>query len=197
MVAIEVALARPSAIGAIVPIAAPAATGPLAIAWNHLQLELIDELGDDGLRWARQLAMTTYRSEADFGERFGRRIEPDGRPAVVSYLAYQGDKLLDRFDRHTYRVLVRAMDSHDVGRDRGGTVAALGPAAVAGVRLVGLGIAGDILYGPDQVRALVRASDEAGLSATYREIASTKGHDAFLVEWPQLGTVLRDALGAV
>jgi homoserine O-acetyltransferase len=194
MVALEVALARPSAIGAIVPIAAPAATGPLAIAWNHLQLELIDELGDDGLRWARQLAMTTYRSEADFGERFGRRVEPDGRPAVVSYLAYQGDKLLDRFDRHTYRVLVRAMDSHDIGRDRGDVVAALGPLGAAGVRLVGFGIAGDILYGPEQVRALVESAERAGLRASYREIESTKGHDAFLVEWPQLTVLLREVL---
>jgi homoserine O-acetyltransferase len=194
MVALEVAIARPSATAAVVPIAAPAATGPLAIAWNHLQLELIDELGDDGLRWARQLAMTTYRSEADFGERFGRRTEPDGRPSVVSYLAHQGDKLLDRFDRHAYRVLVRAMDSHDIGRDRGGVVAAFRPLARAGTRLTGLGIAGDILYGPDQVRELVRAAEDAELTSAYREIASTKGHDAFLVEWPQLTSLLREAL---
>jgi homoserine O-acetyltransferase len=194
MVALEVAIHRPSAVDAVVPIAAPGATGPLAIAWNHLQLELIDELGDDGLRWARQLAMTTYRSEADFGERFGRRTEPDGRPSVVSYLAYQGDKLLDRFDRHAYRVLVRTMDSHDIGRDRGGAAAALRPLAEAGTRLTGLGIAGDILYGPDQVRTLVGAAEDAGLETAYREIASTKGHDAFLVEWSQLTSLLREAL---
>lgn len=194
MVALEVALERPAAVEALVPIAAPGATGPLAIAWNHLQLELIDRLGGDGLRLARQLAMTTYRSEADFGERFGRRTEPDGRPSVVSYLAHQGDKLLDRFDVDTYRVLVRAMDGHDIGRERGGIEAALGRLAGAGVRLTGIGIGGDILYGPDQVRALVEAAAAAGLPAAYREIESTKGHDAFLVEWAQLTALLGEAL---
>ena len=194
MVALEVAIERPRAVDALVPIAAPAATGPLAIAWNHLQLELIDRLGGDGLHLARQLAMTTYRSETDFGERFGRRAEPDGRPSVVSYLAHQGDKLLDRFDVDTYRVLVRAMDGHDIGRDRGGVRAALGRLAEAGVRLTGIGIGGDILYGPDQVRSLVEAAAEAGLRAAYREIDSTKGHDAFLVEWAQLTALLDEVL---
>jgi len=194
MVALEVALERPSAVGSVVPIAAPAATGPMAIAWNHLQLRLIDVLGDEGLRLARQLAMTTYRSEADFESRFGRRTEPDGRHAIVSYLSHQGDKLLDRFDVDTYRVLVGAMDSHDVGRGRGGVVEALRPLGAAGARLVGFGIAGDILYGPDQVMALVAAASEAGLWTGYREIASTKGHDAFLVEWPQLTAYLGEVL---
>jgi homoserine O-acetyltransferase len=155
MVALEFALERPSAVDAVVPIAAPAATGALAIAWNHLQVQLIDRLGDEGLALARQLAMTTYRSEADFELRFGRDTEDDGRPAVVSYLDHQGRKLVDRFDPDTYRVLAGAMDRHDIGRSRGGTGPALASLATAGVRLVGLGIAGDILYGPDQVRALV------------------------------------------
>ena len=75
MVALEVALARPDAVRTVMPIAAPAATGPMAIAWNHLQIELIDRLGLDGLALARELAMTTYRSEADFDERFGRSTE--------------------------------------------------------------------------------------------------------------------------
>ena len=197
MVALEVSLERPSKIDVVVPIAAPTATGPLSIAWNHLQLRLIGELGDEGLRLARALAMTTYRSEADFEARFGRRVEPDGRPSIVSYLAHQGDKLIDRFDADTYRVLVEAMDSHDIGRGRQGVVAALRPLGVADVRLAGIGIAGDILYTRDQVRALVGAADGAGLRASYREIATTKGHDAFLVEWPQLTALLRDSLGEV
>ena len=83
MVALEVALARPASVRTVMPIAAPAATGPMAVAWNHLQIELIDRLGLDGLALARELAMTTYRSEADFDERFGRSVEPDGRPSIV------------------------------------------------------------------------------------------------------------------
>lgn len=196
MVALEVALARPDAVEHVLPIAAPAATGPMAIAWNHLQVQLVERLGLDGLALARQLAMTTYRSEVDFEERFGRDREDDGRPAIVSYLEHQGRKLVDRFDPATYRVLAMAMDRHDIGETRGGVAPALGALAAAGTRLTGVGIEDDILYGPRQVRALVDAATQAGVDARYREIRSTKGHDAFLVEWDQLTNVLREALGA-
>lgn len=196
MVALEVALARPSRVATVVPIAAPAATGALALAWDHLQLELIERLGEDGLDLARRLAMTTYRSEVDFGERFGREREADGRFSVASYLGHQGRKLVERFDGDTYRRLVEAMDGHDIGRGRGGVTSALRRLAGTGTRLVGVGIAGDILYGPDQVRALLAAAAEAGVETAYREIASTKGHDAFLVEWPQLTAILGEALAA-
>jgi len=109
MVALEIAVQRPSAVRRVMPIAAPAATGPLAVAWNHLQVQLVERLGAEGLSLARQLAMTTYRSEADFDERFGRSREADGRLSIVSYLEYQGRKLVDRFDPATYRVLAGAM----------------------------------------------------------------------------------------
>ncbi|MDO8484916.1 MAG: homoserine O-acetyltransferase [Candidatus Limnocylindrales bacterium] len=194
MVALEVALARPEGIRHVAPIAAPAAIGPMAIAWNHLQVQLIEHLGLGGLSLARQLAMTTYRSETDFAERFGGSLEPDGRPSIVSYLDHQGDKLVDRFDPATYRVLVGAMDGHDIGRGRGGLEGAVRRLAQGGVALTGIGIEDDILYGPRQVRALVEAAAVAGVPATYREIASTKGHDAFLVEWDQLTDLLREAL---
>ena len=197
MVVLEVALERPGAVAHVLPIAAPTATGPMAIAWNHLQVTLIERLGDDGLALARQLAMTTYRSEADFDTRFGRRTETDGRSSIVSYLDHQGRKLVERFDGDTYRILAGAMDRHDIGRGRGGTAAALALLGAAGSRLTGLGIEGDILYGPAQVRALVAAAVDAGVAAEYRELRSTKGHDAFLVEWDQLTAILDEALEEV
>lgn len=196
MVALEVALERPGAVRHVIPIAAPAATGPMAIAWNHLQVELIDRLGLDGLALARELAMTTYRSETDFDERFARTAGEDGRPAIVSYLDHQGRKLVDRFDAATYRILAGAMDRHDIGTGRGGLDAAVARLAVADVRLTGIGIEDDILFGPRQVRALVEAASRAGAAAEYREIRSTKGHDAFLVEWDQLTGLLQEALAA-
>ncbi len=194
MVALEVALERPRAVASVFPIAAPAATGPLAIAWNSIQLDLIERLGDDGLDIARRLAMTTYRSEADFDQRFGRAAEPDGTPSIVSYLRYQGHKLVARFDPDTYRILVGAMDRHDIGAGRGGVDAALSRLADNGVRLTGLGISGDILFGPDQVLSLVEAAARSGAHARYLELGSTKGHDAFLVEWDDLGSILVDVL---
>jgi homoserine O-acetyltransferase len=196
MVALETALERPAAVRHVVPIAAPAATGALAIAWNRIQLEVIERLGTDGLAIARQLAMTTYRSEDDFDARFGRDVDADGRHQVVRYLSHQGRKLVARFDPDTYRVLVGAMDRHDVGRGRGGVEAALASLAAAGTRLTGVGITGDILYGPAQVRALVATARRAGVRSAYRRIRSTKGHDAFLVEWDQLTDILREPAAA-
>ncbi len=194
MVAQEVALARPGAAGHVAVLGAPAATGAMALGWNHIQLGLIDALGERGLELARQLAMTTYRSEADFDGRFGRSVEDDGRFTVSSYLDYQGHKILGRFDPDTYRVLVRVMDNHDVGRGRGGTLEAFRALAASGTGLTGIGIEGDILFGPDQVRRLVDEAVGAGVDASYREIRSAKGHDAFLIEWEQLTAFLSDAL---
>jgi homoserine O-acetyltransferase len=194
MVALEVALERPGEISRVVPIAAPARIGQLAVGWDHLQLDIVDKLGIEGLDLARQLAITTYRSEIDFEQRFAGRTEADGTPSIVSYLQHQGRKLLERFDPDTYRSLVLAMDSHDIGRDRGGEVAALQRLAAYGTRLTGVGIEGDILYGTNQVKAMVVAATEAGMDAVYREIRSTKGHDAFLVEWDQLTKILAEAL---
>ena len=195
MVALEIALARPEAVDHVVPIAAPAATGPMAIAWNHLQVTLIERLGLDGLALARELAMTTYRSEADFDERFGRDIEPDGRFSIVSYLDYQGQKLVERFDAATYRILAGAMDRHDIGLAWGGLEGAFARLAAGGTDVTGIGIEDDILYGPRQVKVLVDAATAAGANARYREIRSSKGHDAFLVEWDQLTALLRETLG--
>jgi homoserine O-acetyltransferase len=113
---------------------------------------------------------------------------------VASYLDYQGDKILGRFDPDTYRVLVRIMDGHDVGRGRGGISAAYRVLEATGTGVTGIGIEGDILFGPAQVHALVDAATEAGVDAVYRELRSSKGHDAFLIEWDQLTGFLHEAL---
>lgn len=200
MIGLEFVVERPERVRTIMPIAAPAATGALAMAWNHIQLELIDRLGVDGLSLARQLAMTTYRCETDFDERFGRRQEPNGELSMVSYLRYQGEKLVGRFDVDSYRTLTRAIDSHDIGRGRDGIHGAFERLARGGTYISGLGISGDLLFGPGQVRALVEWAAAAGVDGDYHELRTTKGHDAFFVEWPQLealiGEILRGALAA-
>ena len=194
MVALEVALERPGAVRTVMPIAAPAAIGALAMAWNRIQVAMIERLGVEGMNLARQLAMTTYRSEVDFDSRFAGRTEPDGRPSIVSYLDHQGRKLIGRFDQDTYVTLVGAMDSHDIGRGRGGVEAALATLNHGDTVLVGLGIEGDILFGPAQIQAVLAAARAVGLPERYEELRSTKGHDAFLVEWDRLTAIFRRAL---
>jgi len=152
MVSLEVALERPRSVTAVVPIAAPAVIGNLAAGWNHIQLELLKLERDRGLELARQLAMTTYRSEVDFETRDG----------IGSYLEHQGVKLRQRFDAGSYAALTGAMNAHDIGRQRGGLVAAFRALAAHDVAVMGVGIEGDILYGPRQVHALVEAARSAG-----------------------------------
>ena len=186
MVALEWAAQQPARARAVVAFAAPAAHTARAIAWNHVQRRAIEAGGPVGLEVARMVGMMTYRTPAEQSARFGRRREADGGWAIGSYLDHHGRKLRDRFDVRSYLALLGAMDAHDVGRGRGGVAAALRP---LGDRLTGVGIPGDRLYGAEDVRAWVEAA-----GGHYREIHSTRGHDAFLLEPGQVGEILAEAL---
>jgi homoserine O-acetyltransferase len=186
MAALEWAASFPALTRRVVAFAAPAAHTAQAIAWNHVQRRALQLGGADGLALARMTAMISYRTAAEFQARFGRETREDGRFKMHSYLEHQGEKLLRRFDPESYHTLIDAMDSHDVGRGRGGVAAALG--AFRG-RLVGVAIPGDLLYGEADIRGWV---EPAG--ALYREIRSPYGHDAFLLEAEQVAAILREAL---
>ena len=131
--------------------------------------------------------MITYRSHLEFSERFGRAsTRVPGQFDVEQYLRNQGEKLVARFDARSYITLMQAMDTHD-----------LGDLAIAGARIrsrvgriTGVGIDSDILYLPDEVRVWVNAFARAGAVAEYREIRSLCGHDAFLIEFGQVGELL-------
>jgi homoserine O-acetyltransferase len=186
MVAMEWAIQNPRMADAVVVLAAPAAHIASAIAWNHIQRQAIEAAGERGLEIARMIGMMTYRTPDEQASRFGRRREADGGWSVASYLEHHGRKLRDRFDARSYVALTRAMDSHDVGRGRGGVASAL--KSIEG-RLIGVGIPGDLLYSGGDVRSWVHAA-----GAEYREIRSIHGHDAFLLESEQTAGILADAL---
>ena len=186
MVALEIAASFPRFVHRTVAFAAPAAHTAWAIGWNHVQRRALAIGGDAGISLAREIAMLSYRSEREFGARFGRLREEDGRFAVQSYLRHHGDKLEQRFAAASYRALTGAMDAHDVGRGREGTTAAL--RQVRGL-LVGVGVTDDALYSEREIQAWTRVAD-----ADYRSIASVHGHDAFLVEQEQVGAILTEAL---
>jgi homoserine O-acetyltransferase len=187
MVAMEFAATYPTLVRNTVVLAAPAEHPASAIAWSHIQRRAIAAGGEEGLEIARMIAMMTYRTAGELADRFGRDEHEDGGFSVARYLSRQGEKLRARFDVHTYLTLLAAMDSHDVGRGRGGIASALG--RVRG-RIIGVGIPGDLLYDPAlDVR---RWAEVAG--AEYREIESPKGHDGFLLETEQVSALLREVL---
>jgi homoserine O-acetyltransferase len=189
MVSLEWALEHPRRARAVVAMAAPAAHTAYAIGWNHIQRQLVAELGERGIELARQVAMMTFRTESELGTRFGRCTAGDGGWQVTSWLDHHGRKLKDRFDAATYETLLGAMDAHDVGRGRCGVASAL--ASLTG-RVVAVGSRGDLLYSAEEV---YHWSALAG--AEYEEISSVHGHDAFLIEHEQVGRILSDAVSTV
>lgn len=187
MVALEWAASFPRRSDAVVGFAAPAAHTAQGIAFNRIQREALRLGGPvEGLALAREMAMLTYRTAAELEERFGRERTEEGQFQVTSWLAHHGRRLVVRFHPASYRLLLDAMDAHDVGMDRGGPCPAL--RAFQG-DLVGVGIEGDLLYPPGEIAGWVRAA-----RGRYREIRSVHGHDAFLLEEEQVGVILEEAL---
>jgi len=144
----------------------------------------------EGMGIARRIAHLTYRTETEMDVRFGRELQGDetGRYAVESYLDHQAAKLAKRFDANTYIVLTEAMNSHDVGRDRGGVAEALSTVTVP---VVVVSIDSDRLFPPRLQEEIVELTPTALPLVT---ISSPFGHDGFLIDVESVGAVLRDAL---
>jgi homoserine O-acetyltransferase len=212
MQALEWALMYPEMVGSIVPIATAAAHSPWCIGISEMQrLAIMNDPAweegnyrvqpERGLAIARGIAMISYRSQASFASRFERKtIAPgdghervhvfDGIPlsfAVQSYLRYQGQKLADRFDANTYIYLTRAMDLHDVSAGRGSLKEVLGTISA---RVLAIGISSDVLYPPAEQKQIASAIR----GAAYAELDSPHGHDAFLIEFDTMNSLLRDFL---
>lgn len=186
MVALELAASFPGRVERAAVFAAGASLGAQAIAWSHLQRRALGVAGADGLRLAREIAMLSYRSAESFAERFGRRTGARGGFAVGEWLVAHGERLEQRFDAATYRTLIDAMDTHDLAAGRGGLAERL---RRSGTAFTGIAIPGDLFCPAREVASWVTAAGGA-----YREIVSTHGHDAFLLEHEQVSAILRDVL---
>ena len=148
-----------------------------------------------GLELARFIGFVSYRTEVELQMRFGRRAQEgedpyrEGRYAVESYLDYQAEKLVGRFDANSYLVLSRAMDHHDIGRGRGGIEAALAQVTAASVIV---GVDTDRLYPTHLQYELSRSLPD---HPEVKVVHSPYGHDAFLIETGQVGKAIAEALG--
>ncbi|HEU5398638.1 MAG TPA: homoserine O-acetyltransferase [Gammaproteobacteria bacterium] len=138
-----------------------------------------------GLAAARMAAMLSYRHWDEFAVRFGREQASGGTFQVESWLRHHGEKFKARFDAASYVALTRIMDSHDLGRDRGGYARAL---AALRMPLLVVGSLSDVLYPPDEQREL--ACHVPGAELAWLD--SPHGHDAFLIETQTLDALIRD-----
>ncbi len=189
----------------VVVVAAPLRTSPLEIGWNWLQrrgIELDFTNREDAAAWgqmiARGVGMLSYRSAIGLEEKFGREwFKPPGATLaergvfnVESWLRHQGRRSVKRFDPWTYLLYSRAMDLHDVSRGRGSVVNALERVQS---RILIVGISSDFLYSAEDVHVGADILNHLGKRVEYAEIRSPHGHDSFLLETEQLGTILREA----
>jgi homoserine O-acetyltransferase len=157
---------------------------------------------EKGLAVARMAANITYLSEPALQRRFGRELQRDGLSwgfdadfQVESYLRHQGASFVDRFDANAYLYITRAMDYFDLAGAHGGVLAQAFRRAQA-VRFYVLSFTSDWLYPTAESRHIVRALNAAGARASFLEIESDKGHDAFLLDEPVLRQTLKGFLDA-
>ncbi|MGF1671154.1 MAG: homoserine O-acetyltransferase [Balneolaceae bacterium] len=152
--------------------------------WNGGNYEYSSQ-PEKGLSAARMMAMITYRSPADFERKFSRKLQGESDQfQIESYLDYQGKKLVNRFDAHSYINLTKAMDSHDVARGRGSDEYVLNRVKIP---VLVVGVDSDLLYPVEEQKELAKLLP----NGLYREISSYHGHDAFLIEFEQLNKIIR------
>jgi homoserine O-acetyltransferase len=214
MQALEWAVAAPERVERVAVLAAPPISSADQIALNSVQSEAIrvdpafaggdyydadDGAGPHrGLALARRMALLNYRSPTELNDRFERSwqsglspLGDGGRFAVESYLDFHGNKFTRRFDANSYLILVDAMNSHDIGRGRGGVASALTQATASALVL---GVDSDRLFpvpGQEIIARHLPGNIDGDLPVV---ISSPFGHDAFLIEDALVGAELRRLL---
>ena len=215
MQALRWAVDFPDAVAGCLAIATAAQQPPEAIAFHEVGRQAIfadphwrrgdyydGPAPDGGLAVARMIGHVTYLSERAMREKFGRRLREreaggDG-PAtefeVESYLKHQGDAFTRRFDANSYLYITRAIDYFDLARGHRSLAAALAGSRAA---FLLMSFSSDWLYPTAQSREILRALALNGLDASFCEIESAAGHDAFLLEHERMTPVIRGFLERV
>jgi homoserine O-acetyltransferase len=190
MVALELALLAPDKFKTVAAIGCGARSDGWIWGTHEIQRAILEsDLPDDqAIALARHAAMLTFRGPEGINARFGTRNE------IQDWLHHHGEALSARFTRASYLTLLSAMDAHDIGRGRGDLVQALkGMKAPLHV----LGLSSDQLFTPPLIQELAEAAAAAGILGSLKWINSPHGHDAFLIEWDQVGAWLGDVLQGV
>ncbi len=145
-----------------------------------------------GLAVARMAAHITYMSDKSLHARFGRQLQDREKPTfgfdadfqIESYLRHQGVTFVERFDANSYLYVTRAMDYFDLAEEHGGRLADAFKGSKA--RFCVISFTSDWLFPTEENRAIVRALIASGASVSFVEIETDGGHDAFLLEEPEL-----------
>ncbi|MCP5329186.1 MAG: homoserine O-acetyltransferase [Sinobacteraceae bacterium] len=224
MVVLAFVARHPGVARGLVCISGSAAASPVAIALRAVQREAIlrdpqwqggqyavDSPPRTGMRLARKLGTITYRSTAEWTERFGRqRIAQEGEQSLVpmrgtnafapefqieGYLEAQAEKFVRAFDANCYLYLSRAMDRFELAADAAGRVPLLARAGLESALVIG--VESDFLFAIDEQAALAAALQAAGVATCFTRLDSREGHDAFLVDIAGFDPPIRRFLAAL
>lgn len=197
--AMEWAIMEPAFIQRLFLLATGAAESAWGIAIHTAQRLAIEadsswqedrpDAGAKGLKAARAIGMLTYRNYQTFVR---TQTDPDFSKIdhfkASSYILYQGDKLVRRFNAQSYWLLTKAMDSHNIARGRATKLEDV--LVTMQQKTLILGITSDILCPPEEQRFLAQHMPHSA----YYEIDSPYGHDGFLIEFAIIGQILHDWL---
>lgn len=149
-----------------------------------------------GLKIARMLGHITYLSDDAMRKKFGRELREgkisfgfDVEFQVESYLRYQGESFVERFDANTYLLMTKALDYYDPAAEHGGDLSA----ALANVtaKFLVVSFTSDWRFSPERSRELVKALLDGDKTVSYTEVEAHHGHDAFLIPIPHYFDVFR------
>jgi homoserine O-acetyltransferase/O-succinyltransferase len=150
-----------------------------------------------GLAVARMAAHVTYLSEQALHRKFGRNLQNrealtfgfDADFQVENYLRHQGMTFVDRFDANSYLYITRACDYFDLAAEHGGVLA--NAFKNSKTRFCCISFTSDWLYPTSENREIVHALNAAAANVSFVEVATDKGHDAFLLDEPEFHATLK------
>jgi len=156
-----------------------------------------------GLAVARMAAHITYLSEAALQRKFGRELQDrtavsyafDADFQVESYLRHQGRSFVERFDANSYLYITRAMDYFDLAADHGGQLSQAFKWLKA--RVCVASFTSDWLFPTVEAKRIVHALNAAAANVSFVEFTTDTGHDAFLLDIPEMFTTFRGFIDAV
>ena len=214
MQVLEWAVRYPGIVFSAIPLATTTRHSALAIAFNEVARQAImadpnwnmgkyydSDKPNLGLALARMVGHVTYLSDEAMRNKFGRRLQNKGDFSfnfdadfqVESYLRYQGQKFVDRFDANSFLYITKAADYFDLRRQHGGGSEVEAFAKTEAKFLV-ISFTSDWLYPTYQSRAMVRSMKKNNLDVSFCEIEAEWGHDAFLLPNERLSTLIKGFL---
>jgi len=215
MQALQWAVDYPEAVGSVMAIATTARLSPQSIAFDWVGRQAImsdpnwkkgeyedDMEPDQGLAIARMVGHITYLSDESMDKKFGRRLQEKEKFSfdfsrnfqVESYLEYQGQQFVERFDANSYLYISRAMDYYDIAQKGDGDLNQAFTDVTSPFLIISF--SSDWLFPKSHSKELVKALRNNNIDVTYCDIESSYGHDAFLLEIETLEKLVSGFLGS-